>query len=345
MAAKHQAAILPQKGGPLVIAERATPEPGPNDLLIEVKAIAMNPVDASQRDNDFPPVPIYPTVNGCDVAGIVIKAGSSVSNAPAPGSRVLAMASNFYKGGSPDYGAFQKRVLAQSEGVIPLPGALSFEEGAILPLAVLTALSAWTTIGIPIDTKYTPQDKQAVLITGGASSVGTWVVQSAKLMGFIVYTTASANNHEYLKKLGADVVFDYKASDVVPRIVDAVKKDGVILRTAVCVAPETLQPILDVLKHTKGNAVAQVSHAPPLFPGAPTLEGVEVKFTLPPMDPVERSAHMYRCFHVWLQNGLKSGAVVPSPRIQIQAGGLEGINKALDTMKAGVSGTKVVVSV
>ena len=222
---------------------------------------------------------------------------------------------------------------------------MSFEEGAIFPLAVLTALSGWTTIGIPLDTKYTPQDKQAVLVWGGASSVGTFAVQTAKSMGFTVYTTASPKNHEYLKKLGADAVFDYKASDVVSQIINTVKKDGVTLRTANCVVEGSLQPTLDVLKTTRGDAVAKVVHSPPLLPGAPTLEGAEIKFNLPPMDPAERNEHMYKCFHVWLQTGLESGTVVPSPRVQVEAGGLEGLNKALDTLKAGVSGTKIVVQV
>ena len=345
MAGKHQAAILPQKGGPLSVVDRATPEPGPNDVLIEVRAIALNPVDYFQRDFGMPPVPSYPAVVGSDVAGLVVKVGSNVSNAPPSGSRAIAFASSFYQGGSQDHGAFQKYVLAQSEGVIALPDALSFEEGAVFPLAVLTALSGWTTIGIPLGTKYTPQDKQAVLIWGGASSVGTFVVQSAKLMGFTVYATASAKNHEYLKKLGADVVFDYNASDVVSQIIDTVKKDGVTLRTAVCVVEGSLQPTLDVLKNTKGDTVAKVAHAPPLLPGAPTLEGAEIKFVLPPMDPAERSDHIYKCFHVWLRDGLNSGTVVPSPRVQVEAGGLEGLNKALDTLKAGVSGTKIVVQV
>lgn len=345
MAGKHQAAILPQKGGPLSVVDRTTPEPGPNEVLIEVKAIAINPVDWYQRDFGMPPVPIYPAVVGCDVAGLVINVGSSVSDAPQSGSRVAAFASSFYQDGSPDYGAFQKYVLAQSEAVVALPDALSFEEGAILPLAVLTALSSWTTIGISLDTKCTPQDKQAVLIWGGASSVGTFAVQSAKLMGFKVYATASPKNHEYLKKLGADAVFDYNASDVVSQIVDTVKKDGVTLRTAHSVVDGALQPTLDVLKHTKGNAVASVAHAAPLLPGSPTLEGVEVRFVLPPMDPVERNEHIYKCFHVWLHGGLNSGTVVPSPRVQIEAGGLEGLNDALDKLKAGVSGTKIVVQV
>ncbi|MCJ1438467.1 hypothetical protein MMC27_007857 [Xylographa pallens] len=345
MAGKHQAAVLPQKGGPLSVADRATPEPGPNEVLIEVKAVALNPVDYFQRDLGMPPVPSYPAVIGSDVAGLVAKVGSNVSNAPPPGSRAIAFASSFYQNGSPDHGAFQKYVLAQSEGVIALPDTLSFEEGAVFPLAVLTALSGWTTVGIPLDTKFTPQDKQAVLIWGGASSVGTFAVQSAKSMGFTVYTTASPKHHEYLKKLGADAVFDYKTSDVVSQIIDTVKKDGVILRTANCVVNGSLQPTLDVLKATKGDAVAKVAHTPGPVPEGPTIDGAEIKFNLPPMDPAERNEHVYKCFHVWLQDGLKLGTVVPSPRIQVEAGGLEGLNKALDTLKAGVSGTKIVVPV
>ncbi|RYP03457.1 hypothetical protein DL764_005138 [Monosporascus ibericus] len=130
MVGTHNAAILPQKGGPLSVGERATPEPGPNTVLIEVKAVALNPVDYHQRDFGMPPVPIYPAVIGSDISGVVAK----------------------------------KYALAQPEGVVALPDALSFEEGAILPLAVITALTAWTTIGIPLDTKYTTQDRQAVLI-------------------------------------------------------------------------------------------------------------------------------------------------------------------------------------
>ncbi|MCJ1476280.1 hypothetical protein MMC13_004946 [Lambiella insularis] len=327
MPGKHQAAPLPQKGGPLRVGDRATPEPGPNEILIEVKAVALNPVDHRQRDFGMPPVPSYPAVVGCDVAGLVNKVGSHVSNAPSPGSRVMAFASSFYENGSPDHGAFQQYVVAPWEAVVAIPDALLDH------------------IGLPLETKYTPEDKQAVLIWGGASSVGTFAVQSAKSMGFTVYATASPKHHEYLKKLEAHAVFDYKASNVVSQIIDTVKKDGVTLRTANCVVRGSLQPTLDVLKSTKGDAVAKVAHTPVLPPEAPTLDGAEIKFNLPPMDPAERKEHMYKCFHVWLQNGLKSGTVVPSPHIQVEAGGLKGFNKALDILKAGVSGTKIVVPI
>ncbi|KAK3938337.1 chaperonin 10-like protein [Diplogelasinospora grovesii] len=346
MAGRHHAAILPQKGGPLSVGERATPEPGPNEVLIEVKAVALNPVDYHQRDFGMPPVPIYPAVLGSDTAGIVAKVGSKVvSTAPEPGSRAIAFASSFYQNGSADHGAFQKYTLAQSEGVIALPDALSFEEGAVFPLAVMTALTAWTSIGIPLDTRYTPQDKQAVLIWGGASSVGTFAIQSARSLGFTVYATASRRHHEYLETLGAHAVFDYKASDVVAQIVDAVKKDGIKLHTAHCVVEGSLQPTLDVLKETKGDAVAKVAHSPVLPPDHPTLDNTEITFNFPPMDPVARDKHMYQCFHGWLQGGLKSGSVVPSPSVQVEGGGLEGLNAALDTLKVGVSGRKIVVPI
>ncbi|KAL7918444.1 GroES-like protein [Trichoderma austrokoningii] len=345
MAPTHAAAILPQKVGPFIVAERNTPEPGLNELLIEVKAVALNPVDYSQRDVGLPPVPVYPTVIGNDVAGAIAKIGPGVSTGLAPGTRVMALASGFFHDGSPDHGSFQKYVLAQAEGVVALPDHLSFEQGAVFPLAVLTALTAWTTIGIPLDTRYTPQDKQAVLIWGGASSVGTFAVQSARLMGFTVYVTASSQNHEYMMKLGAHAVFDYKDSDVVSQIIRQAQRDGVRLSTAHCVVKESLQPTLDVLKETKGEDAARVAHSPVLPQHHPTLDNTTILFNFTPLDQAARDGNIYQCFHGWLAEGLNSNIVVPSPLIQIEAGGLEGLNSALDKLKAGVSSTKIVVPI
>lgn len=196
-----------------------------------------------------------------------------------------------------------------------------------------------------LDTKYSPQDNQAVLIWGGGSSVGTLTIQSAKSIGFIVYTTASPKHNDFFKKLGADAVFDYHASDVVSQIVDTVKKDGVTLQTASCIVDGSLQPTLDELKATKGDAVAKVAHTPLLLPGHPTLDEVEINFNMTPMNPTKRNEHMYKVFHVWLQKGLKSSAVVPSPRVQVEAEDLENLSKTLDKLKAEVSGTKLVVPV
>ena len=325
------------------MVERATPEPGPGEVLVEVKAIALNPVDRAQRDYGMPPVPVYPAVVGSDVAGVVAKVGSSVPNAPAVGSRVIALATSFYKNGSPDYGSFQKFALAEWQGVVALPQSLSFEEGAVFPLAVVTALSGWTSIGVPLTQKYSPADKQAVLIWGGASSVGTIAIQSAKSMGFTVYTAASAKNHAYLKTLGANATFDYKDSNATSEIIATTKKDGVVLKTAFLAAAGTMDPILEVLKVTKGNEVANLAHAPLIPVDAPSVEGIEVTFVNRPSGDAERQKFTFDAFHTWLEGGLASGAVVSSPPIKIEAGGLEALNKGLDMFKEGVSATKIVV--
>lgn len=343
--AKHQAAILPQKGGLLSINERTTPEPGPNEILIEVKAVALNPVDYYQRDHGLPPLPVYPAVIGNDAAGIVAKVGSQVSPAPLIGSRVAAFASSFYQNGSPDHGAFQEYSLAQSEAVVALPDSLSYEEGAVLPLAVMTALTSWTTAGVPLNAKYAAQDKQAALVWGASSSVGTFIVQAANTLGFRVYVTASPKHHEYLKTLGAHATFDYKESDVISQIVRTVKADGVTLNIAHAVVNDSLQPVLDVLREVKDDNVAKVSHSPVLPENHPTLDNTEIKFNFPSMDPAARDKHMADCFHGWLAAALKSGSVVPSPSIQVENGGLEGLNAALDKLRAGVSGTKIVVPI
>ncbi|KAJ5895137.1 hypothetical protein N7495_006828 [Penicillium taxi] len=345
MTRQHEAAILAASGAPLTIIQRETPEPGPDEYLIEVKAVAVNPVDYAQRDLGMPPISSYPACIGSDVAGIVAKIGAEVpAGSPKVGDRVLALATSFYSA-NPDHGAFQKFTIASSQCVVLLPSSIPFEAGAILPLATLTALSGWTSIGIPLNTKYTPGEKQAVLIWGGASNVGTVTIQSAKSMGFIVYTTASEKNHAYLSTLGADRSFDYKSEDVVAQIVAAAKTDGVNLTIAYCCAVQTLGLILDVLKETKGDSTAKVAHAPPLLPGSPTLDGVDVTFVLPPMEPAGRLQHMYNCFRVWLQQGLNTGSITPSPNSEIVGEGFSSVSDAIDLIKAGVSRKKLVVKV
>ena len=106
-----------------------------------------------------------------------------------------------------------------------------------------------------------------------------------------------------------------------------------------------LEPTLDVLKETKGNAAAKVAHSPVLPQDHPTLDNTEIKFNFPPTDAAIRDKHLYECFHGWLESGLKSGSVVPSPPAQIEGGGLDGLNAAIDKLKAGVSGAKIVVSI
>ncbi|KAK3186831.1 hypothetical protein K4F52_004275 [Lecanicillium sp. MT-2017a] len=343
MPAKHQAAILTAIGSPLTVVERDTPEPGHGEVLVEARAVAFNPVDWYQRDHGTPPVPLLPAVLASDVAGVVAKVGPGLSTAPAVGSRVIALASAYYHAVLADYGAAQKYVLTRAERITPLPDTMSFEQGAVLPLATLTALSAYTTLDIPLRTKHSPEDRQSFLVWGGSSSVGSMAVQSARAMGYVVYATAGAKNLDYVASLGAAAVFDHKDPDVVSQIVSRAKQDGTELRTAHVAVPNALQPTLDVIRQTKGDKTAKVAHAPLLPADVQAPDGVEVKFTFPPTDPDEKKRHMRECFGVWLDASLRAGDVVPSPKVEVVPGGLGGVNEALDRLRSGVSATKLVI--
>ncbi|KAK9241917.1 hypothetical protein V1506DRAFT_509962 [Lipomyces tetrasporus] len=253
------------------------------------------------------------------------------SDAFQPGTRVAAFASCFYEGGAPDYGAFQQRVLVPASNVVPLPHGVSFNEASLLPMAVMVA-------------KYTPADKIGVLIWGCASSVGSASVQTAKSMGFIVYTTASEKHHEYLKSLGASKVFDYKSENVEEAIVKAAKEDGLTLQ--VCFdAVGQLKSCMDILRALTGGETAKLASAPRVPEDAPKVEGVEPKFIMPPKREKERTEFFHHVFRVWLKEKLANGEFVPSPKVQVLKGGLGAIQNWLDVLKMGVSGVKLVLEV
>lgn len=341
---QHLAAIIPKKGSPLEIVHRPTPSPGPGELLIEVHSIACNPIDHYMRDIGFA-IASYPAVPGSDISGIVVAAGSSVpAAAPKIGTRVTAFAQAFFEQGNPDYGAFQKKVLVPASSVCPLPDGMSFNEGAILPMAVQTSMAAWYTIGLARDTKVTPEDKKGVLVWGGSSSVGGAGVQQAANMGYVVYATASLQHHEYVKKLGASKVFDYKDSDVVKNIVTAAKRDGITIDLAYDAAG-ALQSILEILNAAKGDDVAKLASAVSLGPQPPIVEGVNIKFVAAPKDPAERSEWCQWLYWTWLKEKLLTREFLPSPTIKVVDGGLGSANKALDELKGGVSGVKLVLEV
>ncbi|KAI4187867.1 MAG: hypothetical protein L6R41_002529 [Letrouitia leprolyta] len=337
----HPAVILESKGSPLTIGNRPTPNPGPNDVLIEVKSIALNPIDNLMREAGLF-IDSYPTVIGSDISGIIITTGSSATKYK-PGTRVTAFAPTFFSHGAADNGAFQAKTLVPEALVSPLPESLTFNEGAILPMSVITAWSGLYTAGLPLrEPIYTAQDKKGILVWGGASSIGSGTVQIAKMLGFTVYATASAKHHSYIRSLGAKHVFDYKDNDVVEKLVKAIKDDGNTVQVAFDAAGQ-VRPCMDVLKEFKSGAPSQVATAVPMHSGPPQEQGVEAKFILAPTEKEEQSKFFAFVFNEWLNGKLQKGEFKPSPGIELVDGGLEGLSKGLDVLKAGLSAKKVVL--
>lgn len=339
---QHLAAILPSKGSPFEITHRPTPTPGPEEVLIQVKAIAINPIDVYQRLNGFV-IDVYPATIGSDVGGVIIAAGSSVPADLKPGTRVSAFAPCFFRRGAPDYGAFQERVLVPASNVALLPERISFKEASLFPMAVGTAWAGLHVIGVPRDAAYRPDDKKILLIWGGASSIGCAVIQVAKSLGFITYVTASEKHHEYMKELGADKVFDYKAEGVVDSIVKAAYEDDVEIQLAYEASGRAVKDAFEVLKKAKGEGLAKLASAAPLRPDSPTADGIEVKFVAAPTDFAARREFSHFVYRTWLTEKLDKGKFVPSPRIKVVGMELGSLQKGLDEWLQGVSGIKLVV--
>jgi NADPH:quinone reductase-like Zn-dependent oxidoreductase len=199
-----KAVIYHEFGSPDVLALQDVPKPVPKDeqVLIKVKAASLNPYDWHFMTG-MPYImrisagflkPADPRL-GVDFSGTVEAVGKKVTRFK-PGDEVIGA-----KGG-----AFAEYVCSSERGLIIKPANLSFEEGAAVPIAGLTALAAVRQQG-------NVQPGQKVLINGASGGVGTFAVQIAKVAGAEVTGVCSTRNVELVRSLGADKVIDYTKED------------------------------------------------------------------------------------------------------------------------------------
>jgi NADPH:quinone reductase-like Zn-dependent oxidoreductase len=183
----------------LRLGDRPEPVPGPDDVLVEVEAAGLNPLDSKIRNGDFKPILPYkpPLVLGHELAGTVIEVGARVRRFK-PGDAVYARPRDGR------IGAFAERIAVKEADLAPKPANLSMTEAASIPLVGLTA---WQVLVERAQIR----PGQKVLIHAGSGGVGTFGIQLAKHLGATVATTASAANAALVKELGADVVIDYRS--------------------------------------------------------------------------------------------------------------------------------------
>ncbi len=191
-------------GGPpvLEVVEVDVPRPEYGQVLVEIGAAGVNPVDLAVRSGAYPLLGEPPFTLGWDVAGVVREVGLGVS-AFAPGDEVMGLVAFPAAGNA--YGDF---VLASPNELVHKPPLLAMEQAGGLPLAGLTAWQA--LVGIA-----RIEEGQRVLIHRAAGGVDHLAVQIAKARGAHVIGTARAVKHELLRELGADTLVDYTTSDFV----------------------------------------------------------------------------------------------------------------------------------
>ena len=183
----------------LVEFETDRPEPGPRDLLVEVRAVSVNPVDCKVRANFAPGD--RPRILGFDAAGIVVAVGSEVELFKV-GDAVYYAGDISRPGSNAQFQCVDERIAGSK------PERLSFSEAAAVPL---TAITAWEMLFDCFGLAERAGDGEALLVIGGAGGVGSMLIQLAKaLTGLTVIATASRpETKEWVRKMGADLVVDH----------------------------------------------------------------------------------------------------------------------------------------
>jgi len=184
------------------IEDIARPVPAPDEVLVEVYASGVNPVDSVIRSGENATLRSFlklPMTLGWDASGIVIEAGSEVTALKA-GDHVYGIP-NF-----PGDGSYAEYCVGKATQFAIKPKSLDFTQAAGVPLAALTA---WTGMFAHGELK----SGQRILIQGASGSVGSFGLQFAKAIGAYVIGMASAENADYVTQLGADEVIDYKTQN------------------------------------------------------------------------------------------------------------------------------------
>jgi NADPH:quinone reductase-like Zn-dependent oxidoreductase len=204
-----KASFFRRFGGPEVLEYGELPDPVPaaGEVLVAIHAASINAADWKMRSGHYGAKMEFPHVPGRDFSGVVIKSAGDFK----PGDAVFGVCE------VPREGAYAEKIAIREAIVARKPEKLNHVQCAAIALTGLTAL-------VSLEDTLKLKRGETILIQGGAGGVGGFAVALAKHLGAHVITTASAQNHDYVRQLGADEVIDYRAQDFtkVVKGVDAV---------------------------------------------------------------------------------------------------------------------------
>jgi NADPH:quinone reductase-like Zn-dependent oxidoreductase len=185
----------------ITFAEIPRPTPKPDEILVQVQAVGLNPIDTMVPKGTFKAILKFqlPATLGSDLAGVVVEVGSRVTRFK-PGDAVFASIFDTGKGALAEFAVVPEHVAALK------PANLDFVQAASIPMVGLTSWQA-----LKERAKLKPGQK--VFIPAGSGGIGTFAIQLAKHLGAKVGTTTSATNVDLVRSLGADEVIDYKKQE------------------------------------------------------------------------------------------------------------------------------------
>lgn len=198
-----KALVLKRYGGAknVEFADLPRPTVKPDEILVQVHAAGLNPIDNMIPTGSFKPIIKLqlPSIMGSDLAGVVVGTGSRVTRFKI-GDAVFASTFDLGVGALAEYAAVPEHVAALK------PDKLDFVQAASIPMVGLTSWQA-------LIERAQLQPGQKVFIPAGAGGIGSFAIQLAKLLGAEVATTTSSANVELVRQLGADEVIDYKKQE------------------------------------------------------------------------------------------------------------------------------------
>ncbi len=235
-----RAIVLEEKGGPEVLRldDIPDPVPGPQEVLVEVAATAVNRADILQRNGLYPGPPATHEVPGLEFAGTVAATGGEVERW-SQGDRVMGIV-----GG----GAYAERLVVHEDQAVRLPAGMDLATAGALPEVFVTAWDALVLQGGLVD-------GSRALVHAGASGVGTAAIQLCRNLGAEVFVTASTAKCGACLDLGADAAIDYTSQDWVAAVADLTSGSGVDVVLDV-VGGDYLDGNLDAL--AVGGTIVQV---------------------------------------------------------------------------------------
>jgi len=193
-----KASFFRRYGGPEVLEYGELPDPAPRagELLVEIHAASINAADWKMRSGHYGAAVSFPHIPGRDFSGVVVSSGAHFQ----PGDAVFGVCE------VPREGAYAEKIAIREAIVARKPEELSHVQTAAVALIGLTAL-------VSLEDTLKLKRGETILIQGGAGGVGGFAIALAKHLGARVIATASAANHDYVRKLGADEVIDYRTQD------------------------------------------------------------------------------------------------------------------------------------
>jgi NADPH:quinone reductase-like Zn-dependent oxidoreductase len=196
-----KAAYIERHGGPEVLkfGDRPDPVAKSGEVVVDIVAASVNGADWKVRDGKSGQLSHFPYILGRDFSGVVSALGDGVTDLRV-GDEVFAVCEVGQEG------AYAEKIAIKAAIVAKKPAGLSHVDAAALALTGLTAICT-------VEDTLKLKAGETILIQGGAGGVAAFAIQLSKHLGARVITTASASNHDYLRRIGADEIIDYNAVD------------------------------------------------------------------------------------------------------------------------------------